>query len=577
MDSNYYHSLYRSMIGTVVFISLLPLIAITLLAGYQFTTAYQEKVLDHLREIVQKHEQVINNYLDEKVAEVRVLTDTLEAPRFMEENRLRHLHEALVRRHGGDFVDLGLVSTEGRLVAYSGPFRLGDADYSSAEWFREVMERRVYVSDVFLGLRGVPHFIIAVRFESEGREWILRTTLDFVNFNRLVEDMRVGRTGQAFIVNQSGDFQTTPKADLETELPVVREILEKAEPANALSSTPRVRTAITERPSTGRNTIFVTSPLKNGEWTLIYQQDVSDAFSELYTIRWVGLLVLLLGGVGITIMAFILSRRMVARIRQADMSKEMMNEQVIEAGKLASVGELAAGIAHEINNPVAIMMEEAGWIEDLMLEGLEVDDNMDEAKRALLQIRTQGARCRDITHKLLSFARKIDPTVKCVNMNELVEEIASLSEQRAKYANVHIKTILGEDIPDIPASPSEMQQVVLNLVNNAIDAMDGKGGDLTLSTRRAGEAVELVISDTGMGIPRANLNRIFDPFFTTKPVGKGTGLGLSIVYGIINKMGGDIRVTSSVDLGTSFIIKLPVPDPSARDAVADAARNEEKA
>jgi two-component system NtrC family sensor kinase len=563
MDSHYYHSLYRSMIGTVVFVSLLPLLVITLLAGYQFATAYKGKVLDHLREIVQKHEQVINNYLDEKVAEVRVLTDTLEAPRFMEENRLRQLHEALVRRHGGDFVDLGLVSTQGRLVAYSGPFRLGKADYSSSGWFREVMERKVYISDVFLGLRGVPHFIIAVRFASEGKDWILRTTLDFVSFNQLVEDIRLGKTGQAFIVNQKGDFQTTPKSDLKTELPIVRDILEDAAPANALSSTPRVRTTITERPSTGRDTIFVTSPLKNGEWTLIYQQDAADAFSELYTIRWVGLLVLSLGAIGITIMAFILSRRMVTRIRQADMSKEMMNEQVIEAGKLASVGELAAGIAHEINNPVAIMMEEAGWIQDLMGEGLEVDDNMDEARRALLQIKTQGARCRDITHKLLSFARKIDPTVKCVNMNELVEEIASLSEQRAKYANVHIGVVLGENIPDIPASPSEMQQVVLNLVNNSIDAMAGKGGDLTMSTRNANGVVELVISDTGMGIPRANLNRIFDPFFTTKPVGKGTGLGLSIVYGIINKMGGDIKVTSSIDLGTSFTIKLPVPDKAA--------------
>ncbi|WP_245628630.1 sensor histidine kinase [Salidesulfovibrio brasiliensis] len=145
-------------------------------------------------------------------------------------------------------------------------------------------------------------------------------------------------------------------------------------------------------------------------------------------------------------------------------------------------------------------------------------------------------------------------------MNDLIEEIAALSEQRAKYANVRINTVLGEGLPEIPASPSEMQQVVLNLVNNAIDAMSGKGGDLTMTTRHANDEVVLVVSDTGMGIPRANLSRIFDPFFTTKPVGKGTGLGLSIIYGIINKMGGEISVTSTVDIGTAFTIRLPVED-----------------
>jgi two-component system NtrC family sensor kinase len=103
-----------------------------------------------------------------------------------------------------------------------------------------------------------------------------------------------------------------------------------------------------------------------------------------------------------------------------------------------------------------------------------------------------------------------------------------------------------------------MQQVVLNLVNNAIDAMAGKGGDLTITTRHRDEEVVLVVSDTGVGIPRANLGRIFDPFYTTKPVGKGTGLGLSIIYGIINKMGGEISVSSTVDVGTAFTIRLPL-------------------
>ena len=135
-----------------------------------------------------------------------------------------------------------------------------------------------------------------------------------------------------------------------------------------------------------------------------------------------------------------------------------------------------------------------------------------------------------------------------------------LSEQRAKYANVVIETSLVDSMPPLEASPSEMQQVFLNLVNNAIDAMDPGGGNLDIITRVEDETVLVSISDTGCGIPQANLSRIFDPFFTTKPVGKGTGLGLSIIYGIINKMGGTISVKSAVNQGTTFTLRIPIAD-----------------
>ena len=136
--------------------------------------------------------------------------------------------------------------------------------------------------------------------------------------------------------------------------------------------------------------------------------------------------------------------------------KELMNEQIVQTGKLASVGELAAGIAHEINNPVAIMVEEAGWIEDLLEEeAFQEEENLTEFKRALDQIRTQGRRCKEITHKLLSFARKTDARVQEVRIKPLIEEIVSLSAQGAKYSNVTINTDLSEDLPPVQVSPSE--------------------------------------------------------------------------------------------------------------------------
>ena len=241
-------------------------------------------------------------------------------------------------------------------------------------------------------------------------------------------------------------------------------------------------------------------------------------------------------------------------------TKEKMNEQVIEAGKLASVGELASGIAHEINNPIAIMVEEAGWIGDLLNEeDLGKFQNLEEFRRALNQIKTQGVRCKEITHKLLFFAKKTDSRVREVLINDIIEEIVSRSEERAKDSNVKIVMKLDPELPKVAASPSEMQQVLLNLINNAIDAIGSGGGSIEITSRLNGEYVTIDVADTGQGIPNALMNRIFDPFFTTKPVGKGTGLGLSICYGIIKKMGGDITINSSVGIGTTAHVHLPAP------------------
>jgi two-component system NtrC family sensor kinase len=250
---------------------------------------------------------------------------------------------------------------------------------------------------------------------------------------------------------------------------------------------------------------------------------------------------------------------MTLQIEQERMQKEKMSDQVVEAGRLASIGELAAGIAHEINNPVAIMVEEAGWIQDLLAEDNPATaDNLVEIERASAQIRIQGGRCKEITHKLLSFARKTDPTAKEVDLKKLVEEIITLVDQKTRYANVEIVTAFDENLPPLWASATELQQVLLNLLNNSVDAMTSNGGIINISTHASDGQIALTIADNGIGIAEANLSRIFDPFYTTKPVGQGTGLGLSICYGIIKKLGGDIQVQSAKGRGTTFTIVLPI-------------------
>ncbi len=553
-NMHYYRSLTINMILIVTVVSFIPLILISGIILYRFHISYHEKVLAHLEELVQKHKQNIDSFLNEKLADIRVLERSYTFEQLSNEPFLQERLSMLQKEYGGVFVDLGVVNKEGIQIAYAGPFKLGRAIYSEADWFKKAMKSQYFISDVFLGLRGLPHFIVATKQEWQGMEWILRSTIDFVAFNSLVENIHIGETGLAFILNKKGEFQTKPRLEATLNREFHLDFLAQKIVKEGVAAVKKVN-------NLGRQCIYVMTPLKNGEWILVYQQETADAFSDLYKARKLAIIIFLIGGFGIVSMAFVLSKRIVSHIARADREKEMMSEQIIEAGKLASLGELAAGIAHEINNPVAIMVEEAGWVEDLLgEEEFQKSENLDEFRQSLKHIKTQGIRCKEVTHKLLSFARRTDPEVKDVQLNDLIEEVIGLSEQRARYSNVKVKTNLTTNLPTVYVSPSEIQQVFLNLINNALDAMDNVGGTIEIISRVEGNYIVVDVADTGRGIPKANLPRIFDPFFTTKPVGKGTGLGLSICYGIIKKMGGEISVNSALGVGTTFHVHIPLPE-----------------
>ena len=552
----YYRSLLRNILLTIIIVSMIPMVVVSSTLYLQFRQSYREKVNDHLRELVQKHQQNIDNFLQERLTDIRLMAARNGHDRLKDEYFLQRTLDLLQQEYGSVFVDLGVVNAEGDQEAYAGPFKLAKADYGDADWFRTAVKTDFVISDVFLGLRGLPHFIVAVHSSASQPSWILRATIDFVAFSDLVNNIRIGRTGIAYILNREGKLQTSPGTrPMPADIP--DPLLAKALWDSMSAGGDEVRIVLKAN-SSGQENIYAGAFLKNGDWLLIYQQSAEDAFADLDRSFFITTVIMTLGTAAVFLMAFALSRMIVIRTAKADEEKKLMGQKVVETGKLASIGELAAGVAHEINNPVAIMVEEAGWIGDL-LEEKEFQDskNLDEFKRALAQIQTQGRRCKDITFKLLSFARKTAAKEQDIQINYVIEELVALSAQRAKFSMVEVKTELAEGLPMVRVSISELQQVFLNLINNAIDAIGNKGGKLTLSTRVQNGFAVVDVTDTGSGIPAANLNRIFDPFFTTKAVGKGAGLGLSICYGIINKLGGRIEVTSTVDVGTTFSVYIP--------------------
>jgi len=541
----------RSLVTTVMLVAGVPLLLIGMIIIQQFGKDYNDKITDHLTALVRKHSRTIDSFLTDRLGDIRVLARSHPIEQLAEQAFLTRKLAILREEYGGVFVDLGLIDPDGVQQAYSGPFNLAQADYAGALWFSEAQKNQYYISDVFTGLRGTPHFIAAVKTQWNDQGWILRATVDFNAFNALVSNIRIGTTGFAFIINRAGEFQTIPQTQvLRASGPYesfIRKQLDKDE------------VLIEEHPDAlGHDSIFAVTNLNNGRWILIFQQEMGDAFSTWNNTKATAILLFLLWAVVVALFTYFVSRKMSLRVKEVLIQKEKMSDQVVEAGRLASIGELAAGIAHEINNLVAIMVEEAGWIQDLLAEDDPATaDNLAEIKRATSQITTQGTRCKEITHKLLSFARKTDPTIKEIDLNEMVTDIITLVDQKTRYANVQVETDLKPDLPPLMASATELQQVLLNLLNNSVAAMDSSGGLIRITTYSEDGRIVLKVADNGCGIAEANLARIFDPFFTTKPVGQGTGLGLSICYGIIKKLGGDIQVQSARGEGTTFTLLLP--------------------
>ncbi len=246
------------------------------------------------------------------------------------------------------------------------------------------------------------------------------------------------------------------------------------------------------------------------------------------------------------------------KVRRRTEELVAMHDRIAQAERLASLGKLSAGVAHEINNPLGAVLA----LTALTLEDLKPDD---PARENLEEVVRQTERCRNIVRGLLEFARQSEPHVEPLDLNRVLEETLGLVARQSMFFNITVIKELDPDLPRVMGDRSQLQQVFMNLLLNAVQAMEEKG-TITLASRQADGFVEVSITDTGCGIPPDKLGRIFDPFFTTKPSGKGVGLGLSIAYGIISKHGGDIRVESEVGKGSTFTVRLPVIQPPAADA-----------
>ncbi len=242
--------------------------------------------------------------------------------------------------------------------------------------------------------------------------------------------------------------------------------------------------------------------------------------------------------------------------------RKKLQEDLIQLDRLAEIGRIAAGVAHEINNPVAVIKEAAGWVKEVVAdaEGLNPDDRK-ELEESIKKISAQTRRCRNITHKLLGFARESAPTKTEFDVHEVLEDTIDFLKSELKYTTIKVARNFAKGPLSVNSDSRLLEQVFVNIFTNAIHALGEKGaenGRIEIQTHKRNSDVEIKIEDNAGGIPEKDQEKIFELFYTTKPPGKGTGLGLPICRNIVRNLGGDITLESTVDVGTAFNIRIPV-------------------
>jgi two-component system, NtrC family, sensor kinase len=264
-------------------------------------------------------------------------------------------------------------------------------------------------------------------------------------------------------------------------------------------------------------------------------------------------------GIFLAALTFVTTRKLLQKLAASDKQASFLDEKLVQSQKLASIGELSAGIGHEINNPLAIISQETEWMQHLVKRIGEGDSKgITELQDSLKEVLHQVDRCREITQNLLDFARRKEPVYQEVNVNKLIDDLSRLVEKEAVLHRIEIRRDFQKDLPLVHTDAPSLRQVVLNLLTNATHAVQ-KDGQIRIATQSSQNgSVDIIVADTGCGIPKDHLTKIFDPFFTTKPEGKGTGLGLSICHGIVDKLGGRISVSSEVGKGATFVVTLPI-------------------
>jgi signal transduction histidine kinase len=559
-----YRRLWKEAALISVVIVFLPL---GLLTAYEYKVTratFESEALARSTRFVSKTRRAESFLLSKKRFALEFIIHDNTYEQLLQPGRIAALLDSL-NRGLGLFADLGVIDAHGEQLAYAGSFHLEHADYSGQSWFKEIQNRGIFISEVFMGLRNQPHIIIAVKKNLEdGSFYVLRTAVSIERLTEILSHEQTGEVGDAFLINHEGVLQTPSRyfGDILTRVPLaVPDFSDHTEGFQLDGIRPDLQSVNggggpVPAELIGTTLVVSYAYVENSPFILMLVSPKSELMAQWNKTK-IKIMIFLSCTVAVMLLVLLcVVTYLINAIYTADQKRVMTLHEIEYSEKMASIGRLAAGIAHEINNPLAIINEKAGLIQDLFM--IKEQYKQDTKLLGLIaSIVSSVERCSVITRRLLSFARQNDATTTRVNLHKIITEVLSFLGKEPEYRSIAICIDIEEGVSDIVTDKGKLQQVLLNIIKNGFAAVED-GGHLWIKARMLEGAVEVTIQDDGCGIPQEDLVKIFEPFFTTKGGRGGTGLGLSITYGLISELGGAIRVASEKDKGTSFIITLPL-------------------
>ncbi|MCF8025917.1 MAG: histidine kinase [Desulfobacteraceae bacterium] len=549
----YFRKLRKRLFVSICLAFLVPLVILSVYFHIQFNTNLKKSSRLHLISLAESQRNTVDLFLQERVANLFSLFHRAEFNVTPTQDRMNSYLQHLTE-FSDAYVDVGFMTPRGVQIGYSGPYPyLRGKDYSEETWYVNLMkaERNYFISDIYMGFRNKPHFTIAVKQPVGGGTYVMRATLDPDKIYMFLRNIAQGKSVASSLINMAGTYQIVDPDE-----------------GGVLSQSPYdpkrlINQQVLEISMEGKSHLIAAARLTEVPWVLIVHQPLNVAYAKMYTTRRIMIGATILIVLVMFSAIWMATYRLLRRAEENEASRRELKSQLFHAAKLASLGELSAGVAHEINNPLGVILSQCGVIKDIF--DPEYGGSTEIGPETAGQVREEIGiieesvyRARDVTQKLLKSSRRTEPRLVQSNVNDLIDEVVEgFMERELKVSNIELIRDYDRNLPDIRTDPDQTRQVFQNLINNAFDAIEGPG-KITISTRHSGKAVKVAVSDTGKGMTSEEMEKIFLPFFTTKEVGKGTGLGLAISLNIVESLGGSMHVQSMPGAGSAFTITFPI-------------------